>query len=470
VRKYQILVCALTVLALGLWSEVPGNAQSKDGALKPIPLLNPKTAHGEKTEKIKEASQPATPVFPGLAEVVPNESQLAKAAAEVKELIATVCNMAVLNAQITDCEAKHEKMKELIGKMGNPESWDLSRLTDAKVLILKDRKQIDALVALISTKLTYLESIREEWEIKQTFWQGWRISLMAAKVELPVETFDKVQESTSAILQNVSNTAKLLITMQQKASRLLKENLQEGAPIEAAQSKMRSETFKRIEPSFVSVDFFAQFNSSLWPSALENLAGALKAEDDFHIKQTWPILARIIIILAIGLIVSAHRNRTAAAGESRYLLNHPWALGVFVAEVIFAISSHEAPGLGRHLAFLLFAFSVLILLPSISKDKREHFILIFLAALIAGSGIAKLISLPSPYYRLASASASIVGVIFFWILASRSRQLQDGRPGIFTAGCIIGTLVMATAFISQASGLVNLSDRLVLSSSGIVKQ
>ncbi|MHC1727447.1 MAG: mechanosensitive ion channel family protein [Syntrophobacteraceae bacterium] len=466
-RRYHILVFALTVLALGLWSVVPGNAQSKAGAFKPMSPLSPKAASGEQTEKIKEASRPATLVFPSIAEVVPNESQLAKAAAEVKELIAEVWNMAVLNGQITNCEAKHEKMKESIGRMGNPENWDLSRLTDARVLILKDRKQIEALVTLVLTKLSNLESIREEWEKKQSFWQEWRISLIAAKVELPVETFDKVQESTSAILQNVSNTAKLLITIQQKASRLLEENLQVSAPIEAAQSKMRSETFKRIEPSFVSEDFFAQLNSSLWPTAFENLAGALKAEDDFHIKQTWSILARIIIILAIGLLVPAHRNRTVTEAGSGYLLNHPWALGVFVAEIIFAVTSHELSGLGRHLAFLLFSFSAWTLLPSISKDRRERFILLFLATLVASGGIAKLISLPSPLYRLASASFSIAGAIFFWTLASRNRRLACGRLSIFTAGCMIGTLVMLTALISQASGLVNLSDRLIFSSSGM---
>ncbi len=456
----------MTLSALGLWSAVPVAAQSKDAASRPIPLLSPKAAPGENAANMKEASQPAAPVFPGLAEVVPNEAQLTKAAAEVKERIAAVWNMVALDAQINDCEVSHEKMKELIARMGDPDSWDLSRLSDARVLVLKDRKQVEALVTLISTRLTDLDSIHEEWENKQTFWQEWRRSLETAKVELPAETFDKVQESTSGILQNVSNTAKLLIGIQQKASRLLEENLKVSAPIEAAQSKLRGETFKLIEPSFIDEDFFSQFDSSLWPTALANMAGALKAEDDFLIKHTWAILMRVIIILIVGFLVSAYRNYTMAAGESEYLLDHPWALGVFVAEIIFAISSHEASGLGRHLAFLLFSYSAWTLLPSISKDRRERFILLFLTALILGSGIAKLISLPIPLYRLVSASFSLAGTIFFWTLASRSRRLSPGRLSLFTAGCTIGTLVMVMAFISQASGFVNLSDRLVLSSAG----
>ena len=464
-RTSRILFFALTLLVLGHWSAVPVNAQREGGTLRPIPLLSPKAAQEDSAAKMKDASQPATPVFPGLAEVVPNESQLAKAAVEVKERIAALWNMGELSSQINGAEASHEKMKELIGRMGDPENWDLSRLSDARAIILKDRKQIEALVALISTRLTELDSVREDWENKQDFWQEWRKSLVAAKVELPMETFDKARETTSAILQNISNTSKLLISEQQRASRLLEENLKVSAPIEAAQSKLRGETFKKIEPSFISGDFVAQFDSSLWPTSLDNLAGAVKAEDDFLIKHAWAPLVRVIIILVIGLLVLAYRKRIAAE-ESEYLLHHPWALGIFVAEIIFAVASYEPSGLGRHLAFLLFSFSVWILLPSISKDSRERFILIFLAALIAGCGIAKLLSLPSPLYRLLSASLSLTGAIFFWALASRSRRLSCGRPGIFTTGCWTGVIFMAAAFISQASGLVNLSDRLALSSAG----
>jgi small-conductance mechanosensitive channel len=464
-RTSRILVFALTLLALGLWPAVPVNAQREDGTLRPIPLLSPKAAQEDNSAKMKDDSQPATPVFPGLAEVVPNESQLAKAAVEVKERVAAILNMASLDSQITDCEVRQEKMKELVNKMGDPDGWDLSRLSDARVLILKDRKQIETIVALISTKLTDLESIRKDWENKQSFWQQWRGFLVAAKVELPTETFDKVQESTGAILQNVSDAAKQLIALQQKASRLLEENLKVSAPIETAQSKLLGETFKRIEPSFISGNFFAQFNSSLWPTTLDNLAVAVKAEDDFLIKHAWAPLVRVILILVIGLVVLAHRKRMAPR-ESEYLLDHPWALGIFVAEITFAIASYEPSGLGRHLAFLLFSFSAWTLLPSISKDNRERFILIFLTVLVAGCGIAKLISLPSPLYRLVSASFSLAGAIFFSTLANRSRRLSCGRPGIFTKGCVIGAVFMVTAFISQASGLVNLSDRLALSSAG----
>ena len=465
-RRHQILVFAFTLLMLGLWSAVPCNAQSKGGPLNPIPLSGPTSALGEKATNKEEVSPPATPVFPGLADVVPNESQLARAAAEVKERIAAVWNMAALDAHISECEVRHEKMKELIARMGDPESWGLSRLSDARALILTDRKQIEALVAIISIKLTDLESIREEWENKQTFWQEWRRSLETAKVELPAETFDKVQESTSGILQNASNTAKLLIGIQQKASRLLEENLKVSAPIESAQSKLSGETFKRIEPSFINEDFFAQFDSSLWPAASENIFNALKAEDDFLTKHGWAPLVRVILILAIGFLVLAQRNRTATAGESEYSLDHPWALGIFVAGIIFAISSHEPSGLGRHLGFLLFSFSAWTLMPSISKDSRLRFILIFFTAVIAGIGIAKLLSLPSPLYRLVSASISLGGAILFWTLASRSRRLSGEKLSLFTTGCVIGTLVMASAFISQASGFGNLSDRLVLSSAG----
>jgi hypothetical protein len=63
VRRYQILVFVLTVLALGLWSAVPGNAQSKAGAFNPVSTLSPKAVSGEKTEKIKESSLPANPVL-----------------------------------------------------------------------------------------------------------------------------------------------------------------------------------------------------------------------------------------------------------------------------------------------------------------------------------------------------------------------------------------------------------------------
>jgi hypothetical protein len=252
----------LSLLLISLWPDSSADAQSKAVTIGQLPVLSPKSAPKESKAKTEEASKPATPAFPGLAEVVPNEAQLSKAAAEVKERIAAAWDMTTLNAEIADCEVRHEKVKELIGRMGDPENWDFGRLTDARTLILKERRQIEALVTVISTELTELDTFRDDWENKQRFWQEWRKSLQAANVELPTETFDKAQESASSILQNISSTARLLIANQQKASMLLAENLKVGAQIEAAQTRLRDETFKKIEPSF-----FTEPLSKIWPTS-----------------------------------------------------------------------------------------------------------------------------------------------------------------------------------------------------------
>ena len=121
---------------------------------------------------------------------------------------------------------------------------------------------------------------RRNGRINKPFGRNGKNPLAAAKIDLPTESFDKVKEITSGILQNVSTTAKLLIAEQQRASKLLEENLKVSVPIEVAENKLRGETFKKTEPSFFSRVFYAQFDSSLWPTTLKNIADSLKAEED----------------------------------------------------------------------------------------------------------------------------------------------------------------------------------------------
>lgn len=465
-RRHSLFVLLAIALLLPAWPTGSVKAQGKGGGDSILPHSQTADTQAEGPEKSK--STPPAKAFPGLADVVPQAAELIKNAAETKELISALTDTSIFDAQITEAENRQAKLREQLSRMGDPEHWDFNRLSDARVLVLQAKRVPEALVPTIYSKLTELESVRKEWEKHQIHWQEWKTFMLAAQLEPPVETFNKVQDTIKDILVNTSNAATLLVARQERLSRLLDENLKLSNPIETALTKLRKETFKKVEPSFFSQEFRAQFNSSLWSSLLDNFASAWETESDFFSRHAWSILFRLFMVFSIVQIFQAWRRSVPATGEWRTLLDHPWSLGVFLAEFLSSIIFPQATGLWRTLTWCLFVFSVSILFSGLLEKRRERIVVFLLAVFVTVSGSLKAISLPTPLYRLYLAMVTVAGIPLLFLWARRETKTHLGRLSKFSAGLLIGTTLMVVALMAQIAGFANLADRLLLAASGSV--
>lgn len=465
-KRCSIVACVFVSLLAALWFAGPAAGQNAGGGAGSVPLVGPKPESGDAAAG-KDASQTADSPFPGVGEVVPNETALAMEAAEAKDHIAEGWDATSIAARMEDCEARHGKIKELIAKMGESDSWDLNRLKDAMLMVGEEKKRVQAIISLISTRLSEIESWKKEWEKKQNYWRDWKKSLETTQSEVPAEVFLKARESIRGVLETISNATKQSIKEQEKLSKLLDENGKLSTPLEAAMTKLRGELFKRNDHSFFSKDFYAQFDSRLWPRTLERLHGAIDAQKEIISNGFGMVLCKIAIITVICLAVLAYRRGRAGEGREEMLLAHPLALSIFVVEILSMFTSQQSTGLGRYIEFLILAFSSLMLMPAIRMDGRARAALFFLTIVVACRAFVQMASLPSPLYRPVLALLSILGIIFFWIQARISRRISAGKLDLYAVGFAAGAFAMVCALISQAAGYVSLSNYFSISFSAV---
>jgi small-conductance mechanosensitive channel len=459
--KTPVRVCLFLIGMLLFW---PSHSASDQN---PSALREEKVQSNAPKEREKEAGA-LLRTFPGLSGVVPAAGKLAEDAADAQRIISARVASVAWNTHIGEAEADLHRLRTRISKMGDPGSWDLQRLSETKAALLNEKKTLEVLTEnFISSSLKELESIHKEWAKQRKYWESWRDYLSAKGVEPPKETFDQAQETIRKVLESVANAETLLVPIQNRTSALLQELIRYSKVIEEAQIKLHQETFKRTGPSFLSREFLTELVSSVSAPHGAILEGLSKGEDAFVSLDWGAILLRIVIILAVAGMMLSLRPSAGEVGDWVLLLRHPWALGVFLSEVLAFFSMREPIGLSRYLTNSLFALSCTILAYGTLDIRPARSIVLFLAVLPAFLGLLKAISPPPAVYRLVFALITTMGTMLLlrWAL-DKTRRVRPEK-WILTGVLWVGTFVLAVATLAQVTGFVNLAERLIFLPSAI---
>jgi potassium efflux system protein len=427
------------------------------------PLSNPDSRESLKnaaTDRAGKEKDPESlmPNFPGLSEVGPKASDLTKKADDTRKLISSSTKISSQSLDIDKAEARLKKLQDLVAKISDSDYWDATQRSDTNVLILKEKKELETMVAKISVTLADLESIRSEWEKQQTYWREWREYLNSNNIKTLMETFDAAQKTTSRILADLAGAINGVFAIQGRASRLLYEYIKFGETVEAAFSEQQKNIFKKNKSSFFSADFYSQFNASFWSSARSNIGNF---ENPFDRRYVWRIATRIFIFLASTFLILFLRGSARPREYRMFLLYHPWTFGIFLAETLAVIFFDYPTGLARDLSSSLWAFSALILVSGLLHIRPGRLVISFLAALVAVPGILKIIPLPDPLFRIYWAGTMLAGTLLFAIWARQMRRSVFPSKELFS-GCLrVVAFVMALVAAGQIAGFASLSENLL---------
>ncbi len=447
----------LTILLFVAWLLPTWTWAQERGGL--VPRIIQRQEGDERRTEVKVQA----PSFPGLAEVVPRSSEIARQAEEAEKRIAAVREKALSETQIGEAESRLERLRAQMEGMGDPSDWDIYRLLDARVLLAKERRDLEGFLTVISSRLGELEEIRKEWEEKGAFWTGWKKALQSAQVEPPIETFGAVEGIWRRVLQEVSNSSALLVGLQQRVTRLIEENRHLGNPIEAALVRLRGETFKKTEPAFMSRAFRDQLHSLRWPSIVDGLNAALRTAPGLVERHGMTMLFQAFVVLVVAALALRLSGSPAAAGRWQGFSSHPWAFGILTAGIVSTFLVQEATGLWRFVSRSLFAFCAVVLVwRSLAEPWTRR--MVFLAAVSAAlCDLLKIVSFPQVLYRIYLSLFALAASVMCATWASQRRRLRAGGP-LSPGWPWVVAVVMAVALFAQVSGFANLSDRLVLAS------
>ncbi len=402
--------------------------------------------------------------FPGLARVAVEASELIGHASETFARLSQYEDTGDLEGRLEQTEARLIQTRERIARQGEPESWNVDRLLETLSQLKSGQSTLNQVMAQVVTRLAALDRMRSDWEARRTFWQQWEEHLTSQQSNLPSETFSQSLQTIGKVLSQISNTVAPLVVVQEELSRLLNEHQALIGRIESALKEVRGQTFKKTGHSLLSPEFYRQFEPTLVQEIQQGLRQALRFDTGFFSTQGWVSLLQAVSVFVVAGFIRRYRRLGEGTAEWRFLLDHPWATGIFVAMAFLGPLYSTVPAAWRLVLSTLAVFSATVLIAGIVRHPLKRLIVFLLAGMLVGLMGVQLINLPLPLLRLGVTLAALAGLPFCLMAASFCRRSTKERSSLFVFGLRVGALVFLITLLAQISGYSVLAIRLLESS------
>ncbi len=412
-----------------------------------------------------ETVEPAAPpALPGVAEVIPRLAELRQEAGAVENKLAGLGETKSFEDPLQSARKRQEKLAEEVAQFESGTGWSFDRLLEGRQHLEEHENNLADLLNSISVRLVELDSLRQGWLEKRTFWNQWRQAQGPGLLKAQKEAFQKAPADIADILDRITAAGKPLVALQNEVSQLQEQNQLSLVQIDEMLQAMRGKTFKKTAKSFTNPDFYRQFNLELLTEAKKGLRQMSGFEKYFFRQKGWIVALQLLLAAGLALFIMVQRKKVQVTEEWRFIFQHPAATGVFVAVAALSPLYGVTPGSLRLLLVALAAFSSAILVSGLLKSPCKIFMVYLLATLLVVSTALQVIALPAPLYRLYLTFLSLLGLPLLLQLASRIRKNLGGRTDGFVLALRLGAVVLFLAFLAQFGGFTNLSSRLFESS------
>ncbi len=401
--------------------------------------------------------------FPSLTQVPPRAGEIAAEAVQVRSRIEVLSDLAPLQAQINVSQERLRQTSERVELYGDPATWSIERLLESRSILQGERIRLQRLQQETTERHEELERIRLSWQGRQEFWRSWEAALQTDEVPYPVETFAQVRQLHQEVLADLEPLSGRLSSVQQELVALLGENLTLLAAIDAGLRQLRAQIFQRTGRPLLHSDFFRQFTEQqLWLELRQGVGEALHVDMRAFQGQVWILISQVLLAFGAALFILRHRRSAAEKSkEWDFILDHPWATGIFIAMASFTPFFAALPPVWNLVIWLLFALSSAVLISALVRNPLKRITVYFLVVILLVSMVLQLVSFPAPLYRLYITFVSLAGVPVFVLLARYNIQRHLGRIKFFSMGLYFGALVCLVSFLAQAAGYSTLSAHLI---------
>jgi hypothetical protein len=365
-----------------------------------------------------------------------------------------------LEAQFAFDTASFRDLALRIESFGDPGSWHLERLLDTRSQLLRERKQQQAIAQSLAALLEETEEIRLDWAARQQFWSGWGKHLAGEDGQWPKEVFKQAQEDIRKVLLSAATAAERLALLQGKQAAILNESMGLLGGVETALRQARGELFKRGGLPLLGPEFFEQFNEELRGEFQSGLQAALSLDLLSLHGQIWILITQVLLVFATATFIRRHRRTAKVDQEWSFIVNHPWATGIFASMAALSPLYSAPPVLWRLAVWSLFAFSAAVLISGLVRNPLKRFAVFLLATVLLVSLVLQMINFPTPLYRIYVSGVALTGFPLSLLLARYNIVRHQGLINTFSMGLRFAALVCLVIILAQLAGFDTLAARL----------
>lgn len=411
---------------------------------------------------------PAPQALPRAVEIIPRLAVLHLKVGAVQRKLGALNETDSFAKPLARASQQQQKLTKGIAQFESTNGWSFDRLLAGREHLEEQKNNLAELLDSISVRLVELDSLRQDWQKQQIFWEQWSQARTPGLLQDQKEAFEEAASDIAGVLGQITGSGKPLVALQNEVIQLQEQNQLSLAKIDEMLQAMRGETFEKTAKSFTNPDFYRQFDRELLTEAQKGLRQAARLEKDFFRRKGWIVALQFLLAAGLACFIVFQRHKVRVSEEWRFIIQHPLATGIFVAVAALGPLYGATPGPLLLLFTALAAFSSAILVSGLLKSRCKVFMVYLMATLLVVSTALQVISLPEPLYRLYLTLLSLVGVPFLLQLASRTRKTLGGRTDGFVLALRLGAAILSLAFLAQFGGFTNLSSRLFESSNKTV--
>jgi len=405
----------------------------------------------------------SAPAFPEFSQVAPYVTNLQQDAAALQRQLQPLVSIEQVRESLAEYDTRFQRLVETMARLGKVESWYADRVLDFDEQLRVLRQDVNQLQEELTAELERLEGYHQGWEERLSYLRAWESQLRKQDSNLPENAFRQALEIVEQVVRQLDTAQKPLLELQQGVSNILGEVQQKRAELDAALRVVRTEIFRKNSHSFLAPEFYQQFTPALLAELNGGIRAALVVGNDFFTRFGWLILCQLVLAIALPLLIRKFHQQEEQPEEWAFLLQHPWATGIFVAVVALGGFYQAPPQLVRFTLYVLGVGSVSILIAALAPSRRRALVVLCLAVLFLISTALRMISLPLPLYRIYLLTLYLLGAPLLWWVSVRARRFR-GRVTKFVFVLRLGSLLVLVALAAQIIGYANLSYRLVQAS------
>jgi DNA repair exonuclease SbcCD ATPase subunit len=245
------------------------------------------------------AEEPAEPQAvvtpPGIAEVIPRLAELKQQSTELQTRLEFLQEPAAFTDPLQIARERAEPLAREAEKLMSPTGWNFDRLQDTRSQLVEHQSGLVTLLDGISLRLQELDSLRQQWQDLQKFWEQWRQSLPEDLLKTQRETFQVAADEIAKAQQQIVVSGKPLVALQDEVVQLQDQNQALLTQVDSVLQTMRGQTFKKTARSFTSPAFYRQFDRSLVDSVKQGIEGVSGVGRDFFRMQGWLVGLQLLL-------------------------------------------------------------------------------------------------------------------------------------------------------------------------------
>lgn len=408
-----------------------------------------------------------TPKLPASIEIIPRLGTLNEKITPAKNQLTLLNETTPISKALDAARQAQQRLDQSIAEM-EAEGWNYDRLLTGREAAETQKTNLAKQQEALSVKLKELDALRQSWQEQQLFWTNWKLSAPPDLHQDQKESFIRAEKVISDILAEIVESGKPLVALQTEVLQLQQQNQLSLGSIDEKLQVLRGNIFEKTEKSLTNPGFYRQLNWNLMTDAGKNLRQFFSLDKDFFQEKGWILAFQFLLAFVLAGYIIIKRHKTKPSDEWHFILQHPFATGLFVAVATLSFLYGALPGSLRLLLVAVAVFSTAILVSEFLKDRVKILMIYLMALLFIVATALQSMALPTPLYRLYLILVSLLGVPFLLLLARRTSRNRIRKTNGFIISLRLGAAILFLVFLTQFGGFANLSSKLLESSNNTI--